>query len=110
MKSTALSRYLIQREIDGEEVAAAAAQRRREVAHLIQQVGRSLHAFNYKDEHYLPPAIDKAVRECEAAFAADDYDRAEHLAKVVGAMVARIGPQFAADPQTYIIRKELREW
>ena len=109
MKSTAQARYLLQREIDGEEAAAAAAHRRLEVARLIQGVGRWLHVFNYKDE-YLPPVIDKAMRECEAAFSDDDYDHAEHLAKVVKAMVARVGPQFAADPQMYIMLKELHAW
>ena len=78
--------------------------RQLEVARLIQQVGRSLHVFDYEDKHYLPPVIDTAMRECEAAFSEQEYDHAEHMAKVVGVMVARAGPRFAADPKKYIER------
>ena len=82
-------------------------ERQLEVAKLIVAVGRSLHAFDYQGEQYLPPAIDKAMRECEAAFSAPDYDRAEHIAKVIGVMVARAAPRFAADPKQYIQRNGL---
>jgi hypothetical protein len=98
-KSTALARELIMQQLSGRQL---------EVARLIQEVGRSLHVFDYKGEHYLPAVIDKAMCQCETAYDVEDYDRAEHLAKVVKAMVASAGPQFAADPQKYIALKELR--
>ena len=42
------------------------------------------------------------MKEAEAAFADDDYDRAEHLARVVAAMVRREAPIFVANPTKWI--------
>jgi hypothetical protein len=79
------------------------------VARLLVDVGKSLHAFDYGPhvpfegrEQYLSRAVDKTMREAEAAFAADDYARAERLAKVVAFLVKREAPKFAADPKKWI--------
>ena len=42
------------------------------------------------------------MKEAEAAFADDDYDRAEHLARLVAAMVRREAPIFVANPTKWI--------
>jgi hypothetical protein len=83
--------------------------RQQRVARQIVDVGRSLNAFNFEDEQYLSRAVDKAMKEAEAAFSDDDYDRAEHLAKVVACLVKREAPKFAANPRALIeARRELR--
>jgi hypothetical protein len=47
--------------------------------------------------------------EAEAALVAGDYDRCEHLMKVVRLMVRREIPRFKADPKRWIeTREELR--
>jgi hypothetical protein len=50
------------------------------------------------------------MRETEAAFASKDYDRAEHLAAVVIAMMRRDTVRFQADPKAWIakLRDECR--
>jgi hypothetical protein len=78
--------------------------RRLTVAQLLVDVGKSLHAFEFKGRQYLSHPIDEAMKEAEAAFAADDYDLAEHLAKVVACMVRREAPKFAANPKARIER------
>jgi hypothetical protein len=83
--------------------------RQRRVARQIVDVGRSLDAFNHEDGQYLSRAVSEAMKECEAAFSVDDYDRAEYLAKVVAVLVKRETPKFAANPQAWIeARRELR--
>ena len=84
--------------------------RQLEVARLIQEVGRKLHVFDYQGQHYLPPYIDKVMRECECAFANDAYDLAERKAKVVAFMVSRAGSRFEENPKRYIEERELRPW
>ncbi len=76
--------------------------RRVAVARQLVDVGRALHAFDFQGEQYLSPAVDAAMKEAERAFSDDDYDRAEHLAKVVACMVRREAPKFAADPKRWI--------
>lgn len=76
--------------------------RQQRVAHQLVDVGRSLNAFNHGDEQYLSRTVDAAMKEAEAAFADDDYDRAEHLAKVVACLVRREAPRFAANPKRWI--------
>jgi hypothetical protein len=79
------------------------------VARQLVDVGRSLNAFNHGDEQYLSRTVDGAMKEAEAAFVDDDYDRAEHLAQVVAYLVRREAPKFAADPKMWIeTRRELR--
>jgi hypothetical protein len=83
--------------------------RQHDVARQIVDVGRSLDAFNHRDGQYLSRAVNEAMKECEAAFSVDDYDRAEHLAKVVAYLVKREAPKFAANPAAWIeTRRELR--
>jgi hypothetical protein len=88
---------------------AAVERRRREVAQLLVDVGKSLHAFDHGKHvpfegvpQYLSKTVDQTMKEAEAAFADADYDRAEHLARVVAALVKREAPIFAADPKRWI--------
>jgi hypothetical protein len=46
----------------------------------------------------------QAIREAEQAFAADDYDRAEHLAEVVLIMMRRDTVKFQANPKAWIAK------
>jgi hypothetical protein len=82
-----------------------------EVASLLVEVGKSLRAFDYGERipfegrrQYLSSPVNKTMKEAEAAFCDEDYDRAEHLAKVVAAMVRREAPIFAANPERWIER------
>jgi hypothetical protein len=86
------------------------ASRRYIVAGHLVDVGRSLDAFNFGDgQQYLSRAVSEAMKEAERAFSAEDYDRAEHLAKVVAYLVKRETPKFAANPKAWIeTRRELR--
>jgi hypothetical protein len=80
------------------------------VADQLLDVGRSLSAFGFEGEQYLSRTVGKTMKEAKAAFADDDYDRAEHLAKVVAYLVKREAPKFAADPRKWIERRrELRK-
>jgi hypothetical protein len=47
------------------------------------------------------------MKEAERAFSDADYDRAEHLAKVVAYLVQREAPKFAANPKAWI---DSRSW
>jgi hypothetical protein len=42
------------------------------------------------------------MRQSEGAFAAEDYDRAEHLARVAACVACREAPKFAADPRGWV--------
>ena len=82
-----------------------------EVARQLIAVGKSLRAFEYGEDvpfegrrQYLSRSVDQAMKEAEAAFSVDDYDRAGHLVKVVAAMVRRETPIFAANPSRWIER------
>ena len=49
------------------------------------------------------------MKAAEQAFSDTDYDRAEHLAKVVAYLVRREAPKFTANPKAWIeTRRELR--
>jgi hypothetical protein len=74
------------------------------VARLLFDVGRSLSVFEFEGRRYLSRPIDKAMTEAERAFADEDYDRAEHLAKVIACMVRRETPKFTANPKARIER------
>jgi len=79
-----------------------------EVGRLLVDVGRSLHAFDYEGGRYLSLTVAETMREAEYYFADDDdrdYDRAEHLAKVVAYLVRREAPKFATDPRKWIERQ-----
>ena len=68
--------------------------------HLRKQFGRG---------QYPSRALHKAMCEAEAALVAGDYDRCEHLMKVVRLMARREIPRFKANPQRWIeTREELR--
>jgi len=83
--------------------------RRIAVAHKLVAVGRSLGAFDFEGEQYLSRAVSETMKEAERAFSDEDYDRAEHLAKVVTWLVRREAPKFAANPRAWIeMRRELR--
>jgi hypothetical protein len=57
-----------------------------------------------KGECWVRPATLQAMREAEQAFARDDYERAEHLAEVVLAMMRRDTARLNADPKLWIAR------
>jgi hypothetical protein len=86
------------------------ADRRLIVARQLVAVGRSLNAFNSGEGQYLSRTVDEVMKEAERAFADDNYDRAEHLAKVVAYLVGRESPKFAANPKAWIeTQQELRK-
>ena len=72
------------------------------VAQTLLDVGRSLQVFYYGDKQYLSKAVTQAMLDAETAFAKGDYDRAEHLTKVVVAIVGRDAKNFAADPEKWV--------
>jgi hypothetical protein len=84
--------------------------RRLAVARMIVDVGRLYgRAFEFKRELYPSKAVDRAFSEAEFAFSESDYDKAEHLTKVIARMIGRDAPRFAADPKKWIAtRKELQ--
>ena len=49
-------------------------------------------------------AVEQAIKQAEAAFAAEDYDRAEHLAEVVLRMARRDAVKFQADPNAWMAK------
>jgi hypothetical protein len=79
------------------------------VARRLVDVGRSLKAFDFEGKQYLSRTVDEAMKAAEQAFSDTDYDRAEHLAKVVAYLVRREAPKFTANPKAWIeTRRELR--
>jgi hypothetical protein len=88
------------------------------VARQLVDVGKSLHAFDHGPyipfegrKQYLSHTVDEAMKEAEAAFSDDDYDRAEYLAKIVAYLVRREAPKFAGNPEAWIeTQQELRTW
>ena len=84
---------------------SAPTDRRLTVARQIVTAQRGFPLFLFDGEQHPSRAILQTMRQAECAFAADDFDRAEHLAKVVTAMIKREAPKFAADPKKYIERQ-----
>ncbi|MGO9328289.1 MAG: hypothetical protein ACLQJ0_09235 [Steroidobacteraceae bacterium] len=79
------------------------------VASLIVEAQRSLSAFDFGGGQFLSRTVETAMKETERAFAFDDCDRAEHLARVVLYLVQREAPKFLANPAAWIqTRRELR--
>jgi hypothetical protein len=79
------------------------------VAHKIEAVQRSLSAFDFEGQQYLPKSVAQAILETEYAFAHKDYDRAEHMCKVTAFLVSREAPRMRADPKAWVARwKELQ--
>jgi hypothetical protein len=72
------------------------------VAQTLLDVGRSLQVFYYGDKQYLSKAVTQAMFGAETAFGKGDYDRAEHLTRVVVAIVERDAKNFAADPEKWV--------
>jgi hypothetical protein len=60
--------------------------------------------YDYDKDCWPSRASEQAMREAEQAFAADDYDRAGHLAAVVLVMMRRDTAKFNADPKGWIAR------
>jgi hypothetical protein len=64
---------------------------------------------DFGGKQYLSRTVDEAMKEAERAFSEGDYERAEHLAKVVACLVRREAPKFAANPKVWIeTRRELQ--
>lgn len=84
--------------------------RRLDVARQIVKVGELYRqAFEFERELHPPRAVERAFAETERAFSDDDFDRAEHLVRVLTFMIEREAPKFAADPRRYIeTRRELQ--
>lgn len=86
-------------------MTASAPDRRLTVARQIVDAQRGFPLFLYNGEQHPSRAILQTMQQAEHAFAADDFDRAEHLAKVVAAMIKCEAPKFASDPKKYIERQ-----
>jgi hypothetical protein len=71
------------------------------VARQLVDVGKSLSTFTFKGTLYLSRTVDETMKEAEAAFSADDFDRASHLVQVVKFLVARETPKFKDNPQRW---------
>jgi hypothetical protein len=91
--------------------------RKIEVARRLVAVGKSLHAFDHGEHvpfegtpQYLSRTVCETMRKAERAFSDDDYDRAEHLAKVVAVLVKREAPIFAANPTRWIEKWQELGW
>jgi hypothetical protein len=81
----------------------ATAKRRTAVAHQVVAAQRSLGAFAYRHRLYSSKTVMDVMRECERAFSIDkDYDRAEHMVKIIAFLIRREAPKFAADPKRWI--------
>jgi hypothetical protein len=86
-----------------------------------REVGEQLHAvldlFRELEapKHLRPPgdrrlfgstALNTVIEEAETAFDRQDYDKAEHLAKVATFMAHREIARFKADPKKWIERRQ----
>jgi hypothetical protein len=71
--------------------------------HAAQKCFRTFSDYD-KGECWVHPATLQAMREAEQAFARDDFDRAEHLAGVVLAMMERDTAKYNADPKAWIAK------
>jgi hypothetical protein len=87
------------------------------VARQLVAVGRSLQAFDHGPhiplegrKQYLSRTVCETMRRVEKAFSEHDFDRAEHLAKVVAYLVKREAPIFAADPERWIAKWHELGW
>jgi hypothetical protein len=80
-------------------------ERRLAVARRVLEAQKATAIFRVKDAWVPSRAVERAIKEAEAAFAAADYDRAEHLAEVVLCMTRRDAPKFQADPNAWIARQ-----
>jgi hypothetical protein len=78
--------------------------RRLAVGRQIWEVQCSLAAFDFGDEQFLLTSVDEAMRETEAAFYYEDFDKAERLAKVTNYLVQREIPKFTDNPQRWIAK------
>jgi hypothetical protein len=76
--------------------------RRLAVARKVWEVQCSLAAFDFADENYVSVTVDEAMRETEAAFAADEYERAARLARITSYLIKRESPLMASNPQRWI--------
>lgn len=84
--------------------------RRRAVAIRMIEAGKATTAFCVgRDGWCAGRAIEKAIRQAEAAFARDDFDTAEHLAAVVLCMCKRAMPKFQADPKAWLAAMRAKE-
>jgi hypothetical protein len=85
---------------------------RQAVARRIVAVQRLLNSSVLFDGmHYRSAAVERAMLDCERAFALaedghGDYERAAHLAAVVAAMVHREQRVYDADPARWLKRRE----
>jgi hypothetical protein len=79
-------------------------QRRLTAAHHVFEAQQTFLVFNDEDQCWVYPATLRAMQQAEAAFADDDFDRAEHLAAVVLCMMRRDTAKFRANPKAWIAR------
>jgi hypothetical protein len=76
------------------------------VARRVHKTQKCFIPFNDKKANkcWVHPATLQAMKEAEKAFAADDYDRAEHLAEVVLSMMRRDTVKFQRNPKAWIAK------
>jgi hypothetical protein len=86
-------------------VSITTDQRRLAVARCVFEAQKAASIFRVNDDWVPSRAVEQAIKQAEHAFADDDYDRAEHLAKVVLCMVRRDAPKFQADPKAWVALK-----
>jgi hypothetical protein len=81
--------------------------RRIAVARQLVEAGRSFHAFDFEGEQYPSKVTLETMKEAERAFADDDFDCAEHLARIVAYLVRRETPKFTANQKAWIEKRGL---
>ena len=80
--------------------------RRSVVAGRVVAAQKCFRLFDSDGRCWANPATERAMQEAESAFARDDYDRAEHLAEVVLAMLRRDTEKFNANPKAWVARMQ----
>jgi hypothetical protein len=78
--------------------------RRLAVAGRVLAAQKCFRLFDIDGRCWANPASERAMQEAESAFAKSDYDRAEHLAEVVLAMLRRDSAKYNANPEAWIAR------
>jgi hypothetical protein len=87
----------------GRKPTAARVARRAAVGRKVFTAQKSLSAFNHDGRQYLSVTVEQVMRECERAYAMDnDYDRAEHLVKIIAYLIGREAPRFMDNPRRWI--------
>lgn len=78
-------------------------ERRSAAASRVHEAQKCFRVFSDYDKgiSWVRPATLQAMKEAECALSHNDYDRAEHLAAVVVAMMRRDTVKYQANPQAW---------